>query len=104
MIRRPPRSTQSRSSAASDVYKRQVQVQLAAQPLRVGKAPTIRNRTVPTSPSVCTEAHSQVITETHLRRRRRQPPVASNRPSQHNQAAAADESGFYSSASESNRD
>src|SRR5680860_1922045 len=25
MIRRPPRSTQSRSSAASDVYKRQVQ-------------------------------------------------------------------------------
>src|SRR5450756_479622 len=27
MIRRPPRSTQSRSSAASDVYKRQVLVQ-----------------------------------------------------------------------------
>ena len=27
MIRRPPRSTQSRSSAASDVYKRQVQVE-----------------------------------------------------------------------------
>src|SRR5450756_2084111 len=26
MIRRPPRSTQSRSSAASDVYKRQVHV------------------------------------------------------------------------------
>eukprot|EP00657_Telonema_sp_P-1_P012048 TRINITY_DN8185_c0_g1_i1.p1 TRINITY_DN8185_c0_g1~~TRINITY_DN8185_c0_g1_i1.p1 ORF type:complete len:132 (+),score=85.87 TRINITY_DN8185_c0_g1_i1:82-477(+) len=26
MIRRPPRSTQSRSSAASDVYKRQVQM------------------------------------------------------------------------------
>src|SRR5450756_1469834 len=26
MIRRPPRSTQSRSSAASDVYKRQAQV------------------------------------------------------------------------------
>ena len=25
MIRRPPRSTQGRSSAASDVYKRQVQ-------------------------------------------------------------------------------
>jgi len=24
MIRRPPRSTQSRSSAASDVYKRQI--------------------------------------------------------------------------------
>src|SRR5450756_2479470 len=28
MIRRPPRSTQSRSSAASDVYKRQVKVNL----------------------------------------------------------------------------
>src|SRR5450756_813517 len=26
MIRRPPRSTQSRSSAASDVYKRQIQL------------------------------------------------------------------------------
>ena len=26
MIRRPPRSTQSRSSAASDVYKRQVNI------------------------------------------------------------------------------
>ncbi len=26
MIRRPPRSTQSRSSAASDVYKRQLEV------------------------------------------------------------------------------
>src|SRR5450756_2648647 len=29
MIRRPPRSTQSRSSAASDVYKRQVMLALA---------------------------------------------------------------------------
>ena len=28
MIRRPPRSTQSRSSAASDVYKRQVDIYL----------------------------------------------------------------------------
>ena len=28
MIRRPPRSTQSRSSAASDVYKRQVEDQI----------------------------------------------------------------------------
>src|SRR5450756_1805225 len=28
MIRRPPRSTQSRSSAASDVYKRQVHLNL----------------------------------------------------------------------------
>src|SRR5450756_3178240 len=29
MIRRPPRSTQSRSSAASDVYKRQIKPALA---------------------------------------------------------------------------
>src|SRR5450756_3026092 len=32
MIRRPPRSTQSRSSAASDVYKRQVPVPAAYPP------------------------------------------------------------------------
>src|SRR5450756_1019985 len=31
MIRRPPRSTQSRSSAASDVYKRQIVAALAAE-------------------------------------------------------------------------
>src|SRR5450756_1955630 len=31
MIRRPPRSTQSRSSAASDVYKRQVLTQTNAE-------------------------------------------------------------------------
>src|SRR5450756_325919 len=33
MIRRPPRSTQSRSSAASDVYKRQVEAQAQDGPL-----------------------------------------------------------------------
>src|SRR5428012_21933 len=32
MIRRPPRSTQSRSSAASDVYKRQRQPRAVAPP------------------------------------------------------------------------
>src|SRR5450756_3142397 len=31
MIRRPPRSTQSRSSAASDVYKRQVKEPVASE-------------------------------------------------------------------------
>ena len=36
MIRRPPRSTQSRSSAASDVYKRQVMsLQVTAKNLRI---------------------------------------------------------------------
>ena len=37
MIRRPPRSTQSRSSAASDVYKRQGNIRFN----RVGDAPII---------------------------------------------------------------
>src|SRR5680860_813484 len=32
MIRRPPRSTQSRSSAASDVYKRQTRLRRCDQP------------------------------------------------------------------------
>src|SRR5680860_1485677 len=32
MIRRPPRSTQSRSSAASDVYKRQLERDLTQEP------------------------------------------------------------------------
>ena len=36
MIRRPPRSTQSRSSAASDVYKRQTLDNLAARNIRTG--------------------------------------------------------------------
>ena len=36
MIRRPPRSTQSRSSAASDVYKRQVQADAVDDGAAVG--------------------------------------------------------------------
>ena len=35
MRRRPPRSTQSRSSSASDVYKRQVQSDLEAEVRRL---------------------------------------------------------------------
>src|SRR5665809_7707 len=35
MIRRPPRSTQSRSSAASDVYKRQIRAWLCVSPSRL---------------------------------------------------------------------
>eukprot|EP01015_Nassula_variabilis_P016545 TRINITY_DN2541_c0_g1_i9.p2 TRINITY_DN2541_c0_g1~~TRINITY_DN2541_c0_g1_i9.p2 ORF type:complete len:142 (+),score=54.64 TRINITY_DN2541_c0_g1_i9:28-453(+) len=37
MIRRPPRSTQSRSSAASDVYKRQVIYNALLHPMEVSK-------------------------------------------------------------------
>ena len=40
MIRRPPRSTQSRSSAASDVYKRQRQKRFA------GKIPSFSHKIV----------------------------------------------------------
>src|SRR5680860_1162272 len=49
MIRRPPRSTQSRSSAASDVYKRQVPGVLSALMLagsiglRAWRSPTLVN-------------------------------------------------------------
>src|SRR5450756_53216 len=50
MIRRPPRSTQSRSSAASDVYKRQLQAGLSrlgvsvepASPSGRASAPSVR--------------------------------------------------------------
>src|SRR5450756_2712859 len=45
MIRRPPRSTQSRSSAASDVYKRQVHDHvvnsLRAQDRHAGQCPPV---------------------------------------------------------------
>ena len=45
MIRRPPRSTLDRSSAASDVYKRQL---ILTPPVREGKAIKVRldSRTV----------------------------------------------------------
>src|SRR5680860_1529784 len=50
MIRRPPRSTQSRSSAASDVYKRQVLI-LAVRMCTTGNdtAGTRKNRTETTT-------------------------------------------------------
>src|SRR5450756_2792293 len=41
MIRRPPRSTQSRSSAASDVYKRQNATDEVARFLRMEVSPCI---------------------------------------------------------------
>src|SRR5450756_3175125 len=56
MIRRPPRSTQSRSSAASDVYKRQVEGGAAPedpvaaledlQPLAGGGVPAVEDEPV----------------------------------------------------------
>src|SRR5659263_753740 len=46
MIRRPPRSTQSRSSAASDVYKRQVTHSGKGRPNRSGFAPRVSSGAV----------------------------------------------------------
>ena len=43
MIRRPPRSTQSRSSAASDVYKRQIDVS-ALKRIREKTSQTVYDR------------------------------------------------------------
>src|SRR5680860_888017 len=43
MIRRPPRSTQSRSSAASDVYKRQLEASAEKQTDEVGELVQVRS-------------------------------------------------------------
>eukprot|EP00657_Telonema_sp_P-1_P002978 TRINITY_DN1695_c0_g1_i1.p1 TRINITY_DN1695_c0_g1~~TRINITY_DN1695_c0_g1_i1.p1 ORF type:complete len:118 (+),score=26.27 TRINITY_DN1695_c0_g1_i1:103-456(+) len=63
MIRRPPRSTQSRSSAASDVYKKQ---------LRLSATQTGSKRQGRGMSSKCTETHrshsqDSAIEETRLR-------------------------------------
>eukprot|EP00959_Pyramimonas_sp_CCMP1952_P027625 580128-Pyramimonas_sp.AAC.1 len=47
MIRRPPRSTQGLSSAASDVYKRQL---LARDPRRPGGPSCFQRRSPPAGP------------------------------------------------------
>ena len=52
MIRRPPRSTQSRSSAASDVYKRQVEEGPPPPPKYVGRDPPVIDADA-TGPCAC---------------------------------------------------
>ena len=47
MIRRPPRSTQSRSSAASDVYKRQAASLLGAYPILIGGSEEQKKKYLP---------------------------------------------------------
>ena len=48
MIRRPPRSTQSRSSAASDVYKRQEPMRMfGGSPMSVAVPPKLERRVSP---------------------------------------------------------
>src|SRR5450756_3241809 len=55
MIRRPPRSTQSRSSAASDVYKRQVTSLVMTSPVSSMK---LSWTFVPSSPGFAMHSHS----------------------------------------------
>ena len=52
MIRRPPRSTHTRSSAASDVYKRQVLIDLVDKYQRNAKEKYNKTSTKNTSPNV----------------------------------------------------
>ena len=53
MIRRPPRSTQSRSSAASDVYKRQLLLCAAANVAGFGSLAWSSNRGLASMDLVC---------------------------------------------------
>ena len=46
MIRRPPRSTLSSSSAASDVYKRQVENCVIHSGVRIGKGSVVKNSVI----------------------------------------------------------
>ena len=60
MIRRPPRSTQSRSSAASDVYKRQVYLCLSKYIVFENRHPhitTAASRTEAVAAVSCMESH-----------------------------------------------
>ena len=66
MIRRPPRSTLDRSSAASDVYKRQVLGELL-QDQPVGRAVGQRSH-LPGAPGLFAEVPgSRAVSYTHLR-------------------------------------
>ena len=63
MIRRPPRSTQSRSSAASDVYKRQLENRVRVYSRSLEMAPFDRSRMSFYSPSIATMAISCIVCE-----------------------------------------
>src|SRR5680860_1927503 len=66
MIRRPPRSTQSRSSAASDVYKRQHVLQFRASGIRVKsprRAPSLVAMTTSQVPVIAWERRFMTVRE-----------------------------------------
>src|SRR5428012_21236 len=71
MIRRPPRSTQSRSSAASDVYKRQVPIDGRTGMSVLQDNHNITNRTdIPVRPHRWTDRNvrpTRPVSYTHLR-------------------------------------
>ena len=64
MIRRPPRSTLDRSSAASDVYKRQSTPRFGVQAIR---AATLSPLTMPVTAITISGLTFQPVSYTHLR-------------------------------------
>ena len=62
MIRRPPRSTQSRSSAASDVYKRQVFISNAENISKLYRLKEI-NQQLALNYSLCDTDKEQLVSE-----------------------------------------
>src|SRR5664279_1172289 len=64
MIRRPPRSTLSSSSAASDVYKRQTQYQCLRPPIARPVAPRMAS-TAPTTIRMIPRVHTMEILNTN---------------------------------------
>ena len=64
MIRRPPRSTQSRSSAASDVYKRQLVLEVDA---RHDGAVEVRHAKAAVNRGFGADGDLEAVSYTHLR-------------------------------------
>src|SRR5450756_1711677 len=60
MIRRPPRSTQSRSSAASDVYKRQIVFHSVTKFIN-GHADVVGGIIVAKDPAVCKQLRAMMV-------------------------------------------
>ena len=71
MIRRPPRSTQSRSSAASDVYKRQVNVETTTanffSAVNEGTAAPNHGTYIANKPNLSAAVFLSPVSYTHLR-------------------------------------
>src|SRR5450756_2247371 len=79
MIRRPPRSTQSRSSAASDVYKRQPSERVVREAQVTGKGPAAPLLVSVTAPSPWASAPSQTASAVRWASAMTVPPWLSGR-------------------------